>query len=129
MDKVVSRIPHQFVPGIADTVRAQGGTTIYVSGIVGVDEEGNPPRDFAEQSRLAGTTLIASLAKQGAKPSDIVRLNVYVVDLDEERTDTWHRARDEKFALEDAPASTLLGVARLYSPDAWIEIEATAVIG
>lgn len=124
----ISRILHAHVPGIADTVRVEGGTTIYVSGIVGVRADGSPAADFAEQCELTIATLEASLERQGATLADIVRLTVNVVDLDDEKMDTWHRVRDTRFDHAHSPASTLLGVSRLYSTGAWIEIEATAVV-
>jgi len=116
------------VPGIADTVRVETGTTIYVSGTVGVRPDGSPAADFEEQCELAVASLERSLAAQGATLADIVRLNVNVVDLDDERMDVWHRVRDTRFDHAHSPASTLLGVSRLYSTAAWIEIEATAVV-
>lgn len=124
----IARVLHPYVPGIADTVRVEGGTTIYVSGTVGVRDDGSPAADFAEQCQLAIASLGASLARQGATLADIVRLTVNVVDLNEAKIDTWHRVRDEHFDHADSPASTLLGVSRLFSPDFEIEIEATAVI-
>lgn len=124
----VSRNLHPVVPGIADTVRVEGGTTIYVSGTVGVRDGGEPAADFAEQCALAIASLERSLAGQGASLNDIVRLNVYVVGLDREKTDTWHRVRDTRFDHAHSPASTLLSIAGLYSTDYEIEIEATAVL-
>lgn len=127
-ERRISRVLHPAVPGIADTVRVEGGTTIYVSGTVGVRHDGSPAGDFAEQCELAIASLEGSLARQGATLADIVRLTVNVVDLDDEKMDTWHRVRDTRFDHADSPASTLLGVGRLYSTDVSIEIEATAVL-
>lgn len=124
----ISRVLHPYVPGIADTVRVEGGTTIYVSGTVGARADGSAPADFAEQCELAIASLEGSLARQGATLGDIVRLTVNVVDLDEEKVDVWHRVRDTRFDHADSPASTLLGVSRLFSTDYHIEIEATAVV-
>jgi len=128
MSRRISRILHPVVPGIADTVRAEGGTTVYVSGTVGLRPGGEPAADFAEQCSLAIASLEASLAGQNASLADIVRLNVYVVGLDDEKMHTWHRVRDTRFDHAHSPASTLLGVGRLYSADVAIEIEATAVL-
>ena len=124
----ISRIRHPAVPGIADTVRVEGGTTIHVSGTVGLRPGGEPADGFAEECELAIRSLRRSLERQGATLEDVVRLNVNVVGLDDERMDTWHEVRDRFFAHEHGPASTLLGVARLYSPHVSIEIEATAVV-
>jgi len=124
----VSRILHPAVPGIADTVRVEGGTTIYVSGTVGVRRDGSPAADFAEQCELAIASLERSLAKQGATLANVVRLNVYVVALDHDKVDTWHRVRDTKFDHAHSPASTLLSIMGLYSSGFDIEIEATAVV-
>lgn len=124
----VSRVLHPAVPGIADTVRVEGGTTIYVSGTVGVHHDGSPAADFAEQCELAIASVEKSLSRQNATLDDVVRLNVYVVGLDREKADTWHRVRDTKFDHAYSPASTLLSIMGLYSSDYDIEIEATAVV-
>ena len=67
------------------------------------------------------------LREAGAELSDVVRLNIYTTDVD---------AFFEGFGatagrLAEAgcrPASTLLGVTRLASPELLVEIEATAVV-
>ncbi|OJX64486.1 MAG: hypothetical protein BGO95_08400 [Micrococcales bacterium 73-13] len=128
MSERISRILHPAVPGIADTVRVEGGTTIYVSGAVGVRPDGSPAADFAEECELAIASVERSLAGQGATLGDIVRLSVYVVGLDDEKMDVWHRVRDTRFDHADSPAGTLLGIGRLYSAAVSIEIEATAVL-
>ena len=124
----ISRIPHAVVPGIADTVRVEGGTTIYASGVTGHRPPGAPAPDFAEEVRLAIAALVASLERQGARLADLVRLTVYIVGLDRERMDTWHRVRDEWFPLDQPPAASLIGVQALAAPYYSIEIEGTAVV-
>jgi enamine deaminase RidA (YjgF/YER057c/UK114 family) len=68
------------------------------------------------------------LREAGAELSDVVRLNYYTTDVDG-CLEAWDDAISTRLSEAGSrPASTLLGVARLYHPDILIEIEATAVV-
>ena len=66
----------------------------------------------------------------GASPAHVLSSTIYVVDLDEAKTETFVAAM--KTALDGQPfppnASTLVGVTRLGHPQMLIEISAVAAV-
>jgi len=71
--------------------------------------------------------LQTALKSQGADFANVVRITIYTTDVDAARTPEAAAIRAKYFA-KNLPASTLVGVTRLASPDYKIEIEATAVL-
>jgi enamine deaminase RidA (YjgF/YER057c/UK114 family) len=119
------RRPPTYVP----VVRATGGSTIYLSGQVPVDSNGDlvGEGDFGAQARQVFANLRVALARVGADFSHVVRMTTYVVGYTPELRDALGAARSE--AMGDArAASTLLGVQALAAPGYLIEVEAIAVI-
>jgi enamine deaminase RidA (YjgF/YER057c/UK114 family) len=105
-----------------------GERTLLCSGQTSVDADGAPmhPGDMTAQVRQALANLETVLAQAGFKLSDVVRLNYYTTDVDRFVS----QAGPALMRLAEAdcrPASTLLGVARLFHPSILVEIEATAV--
>ena len=104
--------------------------TIFLAGQVSVDAEGSPLHagDMRAQIEQAMDNLETVLREAGAELSDVVRLNYYTTDVDG-CLEAWDDAISTRLSEAGSrPASTLLGVARLYHPDILIEIEATAVV-
>jgi enamine deaminase RidA (YjgF/YER057c/UK114 family) len=105
-----------------------GERTLLCSGQTSVDANGAPVHagDMAAQVRQALANLEAVLEQAGFKLSDVVRLNYYTTDVD---AFVAHGAAGLGRLVEAGcrPASTLLGVARLFHRDILVEIEATAV--
>ena len=105
-----------------------GQRVLYVSGQTSNDASGAPmhPGDVVAQFKLAWKNLVEVLAAANMEPKNIVRLNFYTTDVDAfmakagELVPVWAQAGCK-------PASTLLGVTRLFEPSIMIEIEATAV--
>ncbi len=105
-----------------------GQRVLYVSGQTSnaADGASKHPGDIVAQFKLAWANLVEVLEASGMKPSNIVRLNFYTTDVDGfmgkagELVPIWAGAGCK-------PVSTLLGVTRLFEPNAMIEIEATAV--
>src|ERR687895_760888 len=101
---------------------------LVCSGQDAVDADGNPqhPGDMAAQLELAIDNLEAVLAGAGMTLANVVRLNVYTTDVD---TLLQHfTVLTERFEGTGARfASTLLGVARLVSPQLLVALEATAM--
>jgi len=103
--------------------------TLVCSGQTSVDAKGAPLHagDMAAQMRQALANLETVLEKAGFRLSDVVRLNYYTTDVDR-----FVAAGAEGLGrLAESgcrPASTLLGVARLFRPELLVEIEATAVV-
>lgn len=101
---------------------------LICSGQDAVDANGNAqhPGDMAAQLGLALDNLEAVLAGAGMTPANVVRLNICTTDMD---TLLQHfTILTERFAGTGGRfASTLLGVARLVSPQLLVALEATAM--
>lgn len=116
-------------PTYTPVVRASGGTTVYISGQVSVDVEGNVVGvgDFAAQARQVFENLRLALASVGADFSHVVKMTSYIVDYSPELREAYGAARSA--AMGDAlPASTLIGVQALAMREYLIEVEAIAVV-
>ena len=111
----------------APVVTVRGGTTIYVSGLVSRDKQGNVigKGDMAAQIRQVGENLRLSLEAAGATLKDLVRTCTYVTDIDEFFR---HVDMRQKYFGEALPTSSTIGVSRLSHPDFLVEVEAFAVI-
>jgi 2-iminobutanoate/2-iminopropanoate deaminase len=120
------------VDGLAEPIShytdaVAAGDTLYLSGIVPVDAEGNVVGDdVVAQARQVFDLMGRVLAAAGARPADVVKVTIYLLDVD-------HRplinpVRQEFFGSA-RPASTLVEVSRLAFPGALLEIEAVAHLG
>ena len=103
--------------------------TLVCSGQTSVDANGAPlhPGDMAAQLKQAIANLETVLIAGGFDLTDVVRLNYYTTDVDA----FMQGAAVGMGRLIEAgcrPASTLLGVARLFHPKLLVEIEATAMV-
>jgi 2-iminobutanoate/2-iminopropanoate deaminase len=110
----------------ADAVVA--GDTLYVSGIVPVDAAGEVVGgdDVVAQARTVFAIMRRVLAAAGAEPGDVVKVTVYLLDIDDRPL--INPVRQEFFGSA-RPASTLVEVSRLAVPRARLEIEAVAHVG
>lgn len=122
------------VPGLPATPYAQvivagPGRLVFVSGQVSVDERGQlvAAGDLAGQVTQAHRNLVAALEAAGASLADVAKLTTYVVGL---RADLLPAIREARAAVlgGHSPASTLVGVEALVSPDYLVEVEAYAVV-
>jgi 2-iminobutanoate/2-iminopropanoate deaminase len=120
------------VPGLAepishytDAVRA--GDLLFISGIVPVDADGRVVggEDVAAQARQVLETMRRVLAAAGARPAHVVKVTVYLVDVDDRPR--INPVRQEFFGSA-RPASTLVEVRRLAVPGAKVEIDAVALL-
>jgi 2-iminobutanoate/2-iminopropanoate deaminase len=114
--------------GYTHVVIVNRGKLIFISGQVGMDKDGKISGDFAEQARQVFANLQAALSAAGAKPSNLVKLNYYVVGLNHEKLLAIREARDRIVDKEHPPASTLAGVQALFRDDVQLEVEAEAVL-
>ena len=103
----------------------RAGNTIWVSGAIGVAADGSVPDDVARQAELALASIDACLKAAGAGAEHVVKVNVYLTDVNDRAK--INPARQRYFG-EHRPASTLVGVTALVLPNAKVEIEATAVV-
>jgi 2-iminobutanoate/2-iminopropanoate deaminase len=121
-------VPGQAAPisHYAHAVRADG-PMLFVSGVVPVDEQGRlvGGDDVVEQARAVFRNLGAVLAAGGASFADVVKVTVFLTDVDDRPL--INPVRQESFGVT-RPASTLVEVSRLAVPGAKIEVEAVAVL-
>jgi enamine deaminase RidA (YjgF/YER057c/UK114 family) len=99
------------------------GRLAFVSGQLGVDRQGRVPDDVAEQARLAFAHIDACLAAIDMRREHVVRLSVYLTDLDHRAA---YMAVRDAWVVDPPPASTLLVVKALALPACKLEIEAIA---
>ena len=109
-----------------DAVRAEG-PLLYVSGVVPVDERGTlvGGEDVVAQARQVFANMGAVLAAAEATFGDVVKVTVFLTDVDDRAR--VNVVREEVFGAA-RPASTLVEVPRLAIPGAKIEVEAVAVV-
>ena len=103
--------------GYSHIVVVNHGRLIFISGQVGMDKDGKMAGDFAAQAKQAFANLKLALAAVGAKPSDLVKINYFVVGLNHDKLVALRDARDGVIDKEHPPASTLAGVQALFRED------------
>jgi 2-iminobutanoate/2-iminopropanoate deaminase len=108
-----------------DAVRA--GDVLFVSGIVPVDGEGRlvGEGDVVEQARQIFRNMAEVLAAAGASFADVVKVTVFLTDVDDRAA--INPVRQEVFGAA-RPASTLVEISRLAVPGALIEVECVAAL-
>ncbi len=109
----------------ADAVRA--GDLLFISGCVPVDSAGRlvGGDDVVAQAERVFEQIGLVLAASGAAAGDVVKVTVFLTDVDERPLVNTVRRR---FFGEARPASTLVEVSRLAVPGARIEVEAVALV-
>ena len=109
-------------------VKSTGATTVHIAGTVPLDEDANfvGIDDMKMQVLKILDNIRISLAAAGATPSDVVRINVFALDVEDYVAD----GAPEVIAFfgNNKPTSTTVKVPRLVHPDWVVEIEATAVL-
>jgi reactive intermediate/imine deaminase len=108
-----------------DAVRAGG--FLHLSGIVAVDGEGQlvGGDDVLVQTRQVFENMRAVLAAGGCGPEDVVKVTIFLTDIDDRPL--INPLRQEFFGAA-RPASTLVEVPRLAVPGAKVEIECVALV-
>ena len=103
-------------------VVATGSRLVFVAGQV-ADRAGG---DLASQARQAFANVGRCLAAAGARPDQVARITIYVVNLKVADLPIISAGRIAVFG-DHKPADTLLGVQTLAEPGYLIEVEAIAV--
>jgi 2-iminobutanoate/2-iminopropanoate deaminase len=120
------------VPGLSEPVShytdvVVAGGLAFISGMVALDASGSVvgARDPIAQARQTLANLGKCLDAVGATPSDVCKVTVYLTDIHNRQS--VNTARREFFG-DTRPASTLVQVSALISPELLVEIDAIAVI-
>ena len=120
------RVPELAEPISHYTDAVRAGDLLFISGCVPVDGSGALVLgDIEVQTRQVFTNIAAVLAAAGAGFADVVKVTVFLLDVDDRQR--VNRVREEVFG-ETRPASTLVEVSRLAIPGARIEVEAVALL-
>jgi len=120
------RVPELAEPFSHYTDAVRAGDLLFVSGFVPVDGDGKlVPGDVVAQTRQVFANIGAVLEAAGAGFGDVVKVTVFLIDIDDRQA--VNTVRREVFGSA-RPASTLVEVSRLVVPGALIEVEAVAVI-
>ncbi len=123
-DREEIRVPELGEPLSHYTDAVRAGDLLFISGCVPTDAEGNVvDDDVTAQARKVFDNIGAVLRAAGASAGDVVKVTVFLTDVDD-------RARinpvRQEFFGEARPASTLVEVSRLAVPGVKIEVEAVA---
>jgi len=116
--------------GFSHAVTASGGRMVFLAGQTALDPAGRiAGSGVVRQFERALANLLTALRAAGGRPSDLVSLTVYLVDVDDYRAHA--RAIGEVWrglAGRDYPAMAAIGVRRLWDPEALVEVQGIAVV-
>jgi len=122
--KIASGRPWESIVGYSRAVRA--GNLVFVSGTTGTNEKGEvvAPGDPYQQTVQTLKNIQWALEQAGVGLAQVVRTRMFVTDIS--RWQEYARAHAEFFG-EIRPATSMVEVSRLISPDMVVEVEADAV--
>jgi enamine deaminase RidA (YjgF/YER057c/UK114 family) len=115
-------------PTYTHVVIASGSTLVFIAGQEPEDERGNliGPGDLAVQARQVFSNVGRALSAAGARPEQVTKITIFVVDYRREHLPAIEAGRLALFG-DHKPADTLVGVGALSHSDYLIEVEAIAV--
>ncbi len=119
--------PGEFGPWAQAIQVPAGHDLVFTTGMTARDENGNTvaPDDVKAQTRRIFEQMRAIFAEAGATLNDVVKMTVYIQDMDDVLA--IQEVRNEYWPSEP-PVSATVQVARLVSDEVRIEVEAMAVV-
>lgn len=102
------------------------GDMVFVSGMVARVGDKIEGADEYEQSRIIFGKIKDLVEAAGGQINDVVKVTIFVVNI-RNNTKVWQARRE--FFTGDFPASTLVEIRALATPETLVEIEAIAMIG
>ncbi|MFY9317090.1 MAG: RidA family protein [Burkholderiales bacterium] len=118
-------------PFFTHTVAVSGpARMVYVSGQVSYDRDGFVigKDDMRAQAEQVFRSLSHNLKAAGARWSDVVKLNGYMVNMNDDAVNLYREVRSRYLDPRHLPASTLIGVERLVHDDLLLEVEVIAAV-
>jgi enamine deaminase RidA (YjgF/YER057c/UK114 family) len=114
--------------GYSQVVRVESAELIYLSGQVGLDQDGQlAGADYASQLDQAFRNIQTGLEAAGAGLEDLIKLNYFVrADVPTEEVLANLKVRDRYINRARPPASALVFVVRLARPEWLVEVEVIA---
>ncbi len=100
---------------------------LMIAGQVGVNAKGKIVSGIRLQAEQAFRNVLACLRENKMRKGDLVKLTVFLTD--PRHVDAYRAARKKIIGDDTKPASTLLVVDGLASPDLLIEVEGVAAKG
>ena len=97
---------------------------LVMSGQVGINAKGQLADGIRKQTEQVFRNILACLRENGMRKSDLVKFTVFLTD--PRHVEPYRAARKKVIGDATLPASTLLIIDGLASPDMLIEIEASA---
>ena len=113
-------------PRFTNVVDVPAGTDlIFVSGLTAEGKDGSVPHGAQAQADAVFAHLRAALESRGLKPSDVIQIRAFMVDLPH-TIQAYRKAAAGFFAGSPPPASAAVGVSALVSPELLMEVELVA---
>ena len=106
----------------------QVGNVLYLSGQIGIDQDGKTPTGIADQTKVAYMNVKDVLSQFGADMGNIVDETFFVSDMDEffGNIEDVYGAREVAYGGNPEVCQTLVQVVALAQPELKIEIKCIA---
>ena len=114
--------------GYSHVAKVQSGSLLFIAGQVALDSSGKlvGDADFRAQAQQTFENLKTAVEAAGGSLRNVVKLNVYLVDVS--KLADYRAVRDRYIDAGHPPASTVVQVTALFRPEFMIEVEAVAVV-